>query len=70
MCRVETRDPSGVAAGPGEFRDGGRFEEACIQRGIPTREAKVADLDGDGWPHIVGKPYNPQRHIDVRFNES
>jgi NAD(P)-dependent dehydrogenase (short-subunit alcohol dehydrogenase family) len=30
----------------------------------------VADLNGDGRPDIVGKPYNPERHIDVWFNET
>jgi hypothetical protein len=48
---------------------GGKFEEVIIQRGIPTHEAKVGDLTGDGRPDIVGKPYDPERHIDVWFNE-
>jgi hypothetical protein len=47
---------------------GGRFEEALVWRGIPTHEAKVGDLTGDGRPDIVGKPYYPERHIDVWFN--
>ena len=45
------------------------FEPTVISRGIPTHEAKVADLDGDGRPDIVGKPYDPQRHVDVWWNE-
>jgi len=49
---------------------GGRFEPTVIQRGVPTHEAKVGDLTGDGRPDIVGKPYDPQRHIDVWFNET
>lgn len=49
---------------------GGRFEEVLISRGIPTHEAKVGDLTGDGRADIVGKPYDPQRHIDVWFNET
>lgn len=49
---------------------GGRFEEVLIGHGIPTHEAKVADLTGNGLPDIVGKPYNPQQHIDVWFNET
>lgn len=49
---------------------GGKFEEVVIQEGIPTHEAKVADLTGDGRPDIIGKPYDPERHIDVWFNES
>jgi hypothetical protein len=50
-------------------RGGSEFEEFVIQRGIPTHEAKVGDLTGDGRPDIVGKPYEPERHIDVWFNE-
>jgi hypothetical protein len=46
------------------------FEEVVFQRGIPTHEAKVGDLTGDGRPDIVGKPYDPERHIDVWFNET
>jgi hypothetical protein len=49
---------------------GGRFEEVIIQQGIPTHEAKLGDLTGNGRPDIVGKPYDPERHIDVWFNES
>lgn len=41
------------------------FEEVLIWRGVPTHEAKVADMDGDGRPDIVGKPYHPERHIDL-----
>ena len=51
-------------------RGGGEFEPVIIQRGIPTHEAKVADMNGDGRPDIVGKPYMPERHIDVWFNET
>ncbi len=49
---------------------GGDFEEMLISEGIPTHEAKVGDLTGNGRPDIVGKAYDPQRHIDVWFNES
>jgi len=48
----------------------GQFEETEIWHGIPTHEAKVADLNADGRPDIVGKPYNPERHIDVWWNEA
>jgi hypothetical protein len=51
-------------------KGGGEFEEVLIERGIPTHEAKIGDLTGDGRPDIVGKPYKPERHIDVWFNES
>lgn len=49
---------------------GGDFREVIIQRGVATHESKVGDLTGNGKPDIVGKPYNPQRHINVWFNES
>jgi hypothetical protein len=48
----------------------GQFREVIIQRGIPTHEAKVGDLTGNGRPDIVGKPYQPERHVDVWFNET
>ena len=50
-------------------RGGGQFEGVVISRGIPTHEAKVADLTGNGRPDIVGKPYDPERHIDVWWNQ-
>jgi len=50
-------------------RGGGQFDEVLIARGIPTHEAKVGDLTGDGRVDIIGKPYQPQRHIDVWFNK-
>jgi hypothetical protein len=50
-------------------RGEGQFEEAIIEHGIPTHEAKVGDLTGNGRPDIVGKPYQPESHIDVWFNE-
>ncbi len=37
---------------------------------IPTHEAKVGDLTGDGKPDIAGKPFQPESHIDVLFNET
>lgn len=48
----------------------GEFEQVLIQHGVPMHEAKVADISGDGKPDIVGKPFSPERHIDVWFNES
>ncbi len=49
---------------------GGEFDEQVIATGIPTHEAKVADMTGDGRPDIVGKPYMPERHIDLWLNET
>lgn len=46
----------------------GEFTEGVIARGIPTHEARVADLNGDGRPDIVGKPYSPGRHVDCWYN--
>lgn len=51
-------------------RGGGEFEEQVVGSGIPTHEAKAVDLTGDGLPDIVGKPYHPERHVDVWYNET
>lgn len=51
-----------------ENRGGGGFEQRVISRGIPTHEATVADLEGDGSPDIVGKSYRPDSHVDAWFN--
>ncbi|MEF8828415.1 MAG: VCBS repeat-containing protein, partial [Haloarcula sp.] len=42
----------------------GNFERRELGTGIPTHEAKVVDLDGDGVPDIVGKAYTEPR-VDV-----
>lgn len=47
----------------------GSFTERCIGRGVPTHEAKAADVTGDGRPDIVGKSYTPTHHVDVWYNE-
>jgi hypothetical protein len=49
-------------------RGDGRFEERVIARGVPTHEAKVVDLTGDGRPDIVGKSFHPERHVDAWYN--
>lgn len=51
-------------------RGNGEFEERVIASGVPTHEAKAVDLTGDGRPDIVGKPYHPERHVDVWYNET
>lgn len=49
---------------------GGSFTRELVWSGIPTHEARVADLTGDGSPDIVGKPYAPGRHVDCWFNQT
>lgn len=46
----------------------GTFTEREIARGIPTHEAKVVDLTGDGRLDIVGKSYTPDHHVDAWIN--
>ena len=48
----------------------GEFEVNEISRGIPTHEAKAVDLTGNGLPDIVGKSYEPTKHVDVWYNEN
>ncbi|SDM61239.1 Repeat domain-containing protein [Halogranum gelatinilyticum] len=45
----------------------GRFEPEVVERGVPTHEAKLVDLDGDGAMDIVGKGY-AHRTVDVWHN--
>jgi hypothetical protein len=47
----------------------GEFTETPVVSDIPTHEARVADLTGDGRPDVVGKPYAPERHVDCWYNE-
>lgn len=43
----------------------------CLQEVTETLCAcRVADMTGDGRPDIVGKPYMPERHIDLWLNET
>lgn len=51
-------------------RGDGQFQPFIVSTGIPTHEAKVADLNGDGRPDIIGKPYFPEKHIDLWLNET
>jgi len=48
----------------------GWFQECEISSGVSTHEAKVADIDGDGRPDIVGKPYSAKGRIDLWLNET
>jgi hypothetical protein len=46
---------------------GGEFHEQVFETGIPTHEAKLADLDADGQLDVVGKSYGPDRHVDAWY---
>lgn len=48
----------------------GRFVPQIVHEGIPLHEAKAADLNGDGLPDIVGKPYAAGGPVSVWFNET
>lgn len=48
----------------------GEFEEHLVYSGVPTHEAKVVDLDGNGRLDVVGKSYTPTHHVDVWYNEA
>ncbi len=49
---------------------GDGFERRELDRGIPTHEAKVVDLNGDGRPDIVGKSYGPSHHVDAWIQQA
>jgi hypothetical protein len=49
------------------YTDTGAVESECIERGIPTHEAKIVDLDDDGRLDIIGKAYT-ERRVDAWFN--
>ena len=51
-------------------RGGGEFREQIIETAIPTHEAKVVDVDGNGRPDIIGKSYEPNTHVDTWLNRS
>ena len=44
------------------------FTRCLIGSGIPTHEAKVVDLSGNGRLDIVGKSYGPRHHVDIWLN--
>jgi hypothetical protein len=46
----------------------GEFREEIVETAIPTHEAKVVDVDGDGRPDLIGKSFEPNHHVDVWYN--
>ena len=52
------------------YGDGkGNFRAEIISVGICNHESRLADINGDGWLDIVGKPYTWQApRLDVWFN--
>ena len=47
----------------------GRFAPNLVDSGKPTHEAKLGDFGNTGRISIVGKPYNPGRHVEMWINE-
>jgi FG-GAP-like repeat len=53
------------------YGDGqGNFKKTVVVEGLDFHESKVVDLDGDGRPDIVSKPYNYQTpRVDIFMNQ-
>jgi len=49
---------------------GGEFRETIVESSVPTHEAKVADVNGNGRPDVLGKSYEPNVHVDVWYNRA
>lgn len=47
---------------------GGAFTERTLAEGVPTHEAKLVDVDGDGRLDVIGKSYAPDAHVDIWYN--
>jgi hypothetical protein len=57
-------------AGTAAHRGRGHFTPTWFAQGLDFHEAKAVDLDGDGRPDIVSKPYNyGSPRIDVFMNQ-
>lgn len=46
------------------------FDVEPIANGVPTHEAKLVDLTGDGALDIVGKSYTPAHHVDAWYQSA
>ncbi|WP_138004395.1 FG-GAP repeat domain-containing protein [Halalkalirubrum salinum] len=46
---------------------GGEFLEHVVETGVPTHEAKIVDIDGEGTSAVLGKSYEPNVHVDAWY---
>jgi len=47
----------------------GEFHEQTVVSDIPTHEAELVDMNGDGKLDIVGKSYGPAHHVDIWYRQ-
>jgi hypothetical protein len=47
----------------------GSFKRTLVHEGCPTHDAKVGDIGNTGRISIVGKPWNPENHVDLWLNQ-
>lgn len=52
-----------------ENKGGGEFEQVVIDKGKPTHCAQIGDIGKSGRLSIVGKPYHPERCVDLWLNK-